>query len=56
MVLELKYELGIGDLTLLERRRGCGGIPKLVAFLVLVLFFFLIISCFTSNKQKNSSA
>jgi hypothetical protein len=51
-VLKLKHELGVGDLTLLERRIGCGGIPKLVFLLVLALFFFLIISCFTPNNKK----
>jgi hypothetical protein len=52
MVLKLKHELGlgIGDLTLLEKRRGCGGIPKLVVLLFLALFFFLIMLCFTPNK------
>jgi hypothetical protein len=50
MVLKLKYELGIGNLKLLERIRGCGGIPKRVVLLVLALFFFLIMSCFTPNK------
>jgi hypothetical protein len=49
MVLKLKHELGIGDLTLLERR-GCGGILKLVILLVLALLFFLIMSHFTPNK------
>jgi hypothetical protein len=44
--------LGIGNLTLLERRRGCGGIPKLVVLLVLVFFFFLIMSSFTPNIRK----
>jgi hypothetical protein len=32
MVLKLKHELGIGDLILLERRRGCGGIPQACGF------------------------
>jgi hypothetical protein len=52
MVLKLKHELGIGNLTLLERRIGCVGIPKLVISLVLALFFFLIMSCFTPSKKK----
>jgi hypothetical protein len=52
MVLKLKYELGVGDLTLLERRRGCGSIPKLVVLLVISLLFFLIMSCFTPNNKK----
>jgi hypothetical protein len=52
MVLKLKHELGIGDLTLLERIKGCGVIPKLVVLLVLPLFFFRIISCFTPNKRN----
>jgi hypothetical protein len=30
MKTKLKYELGIGNLKLLKRRRRCGGIPKLV--------------------------
>jgi hypothetical protein len=50
MVLKLKHELGVGDVTLFERRSGCGGIPKLVFLLVLVFFFFLIMSCFSPNK------
>jgi hypothetical protein len=29
MMLKLKYFLGIGNLTLLERRRGCTNIPSL---------------------------
>jgi hypothetical protein len=52
MMLKLKHELGIGNLTLLEIRRGCVGIPKLVILLVLELFFFLIVSCFTPNKRN----
>jgi hypothetical protein len=52
MVLKLKHELGIGDLILLEIRRGCRGIPKLVVLLVLALFFFLIRSCFYSKQKK----
>jgi hypothetical protein len=51
MVIKLKYELGIGNLELLERRRGCESIPKLMFFLVLALFFFLIMSCFIPNKE-----
>jgi hypothetical protein len=47
--------LGIGNLTLLERRQGCGGIPKLVVLLVLALLFFLIMSYFTPNKRNISS-
>jgi hypothetical protein len=50
MMLKLKHELGIGDLTLLERIRGCGGILKLVILLVLALFFFLIMSCLIQTK------
>jgi hypothetical protein len=52
MVLKLKHELGIRDLILLERRRGCRGIPKLLVLLLLTLFFFLVISCFTPNKRN----
>jgi hypothetical protein len=52
MVLKLKHELGIGNFTLLERRRGCVGIPKLMVLLVLAFFFFLIMSCFTPRKKK----
>jgi hypothetical protein len=52
MVLKLKHELGIGNLTLLERRRGCVGIPKLLIFLFFALFFFLIMSSFTPNKKN----
>jgi hypothetical protein len=47
--------LGIGNLISLERREGCGGIPKLVILIVLVLFFFLIISCLILNKKIFSS-
>jgi hypothetical protein len=32
IMLKLKHELGIGNPTLLERIRGCRGIPKLVVF------------------------
>jgi hypothetical protein len=42
-------------MRLLERRGGCMGIPKLVVLLVLVLYSFLIISCFISNKEIFSS-
>jgi hypothetical protein len=52
MVLKLKHKLGVGDLILLERRRGCRGIPKLIVLLVLSLPFFLIMSCFTPNNKK----
>jgi hypothetical protein len=54
-MLKLKHELGIGNLTLLERRRGCVGIPKLVILLFFALFFFLIMSFFTPNKKIFSS-
>jgi hypothetical protein len=47
--------LGIGNLPLLERRRGCRAIPKIVVLLVLALFFFLIMSYFTPNKRNISS-
>jgi hypothetical protein len=50
IVLKLKHELGIGDLTLLERRRGCGGIPKLVVLLVLALFFFSLCHVLLQTK------
>jgi hypothetical protein len=46
MVQKLRHEFGIGNLKLLERRRGCRGIPKTRVLLVLDLFFFLIMSCF----------
>jgi hypothetical protein len=50
IVLKLKHELGIGDLTLLERRRGCGGILKLVVLLVLALFFFSLCHVLLQTK------
>ena len=42
-------------MRLIERRGGCMGIPKLVVLLVLVLYSFLIISCFIWNKEMFSS-
>jgi hypothetical protein len=53
MVLKLEHELEIGNLKLklLERRRGCGGIPKLVGLLVLALVFLLIMLCFILNEE-----
>jgi hypothetical protein len=55
MMTKLKYELGIGNLKLLKRRRRCGGISKLLVLLVLTLFFCLIMSCFIPNKEIFSS-
>jgi hypothetical protein len=37
MVIKLKYELGIGNLKLFERTRGCGVISKLVVLLILII-------------------
>jgi hypothetical protein len=54
MVVKSKHELGIGNLKLVERRRGCGDIPKPLVLLV-AIFFFLVMSCFVSNKQIFSS-
>jgi hypothetical protein len=48
----LKHELGIGKLKLIDRGRGCMGIPKLVVLLVLVLLFFLIMACFIPNNRN----
>jgi hypothetical protein len=52
MMQKLKHELGIGNLTLLERRRGCKDISKLVVLPVLVFLFFLIMSCFTPKNRN----
>ena len=38
------------------KKRGCMGIPKLMVLLVIVLYLFLIISCFISNKEIFSSS
>jgi hypothetical protein len=43
VMLKLKHDLGIENLTLLERKRGCMGIHKLVVF---------IMSCFSPNKSN----
>jgi hypothetical protein len=51
MVLKLEHELETRNLKLLERRRGCGGIPKLVGLLVLALVFLLLMSCFILNEE-----
>jgi hypothetical protein len=52
MMLKLEHDLGIENLTLLKRRRGCGGIPKLLVLSVLVFSFLLIMSCLTPNKRN----
>jgi hypothetical protein len=44
--------LGIGNLTLLEKKTGMWGHTQACGFLVLALVFFLVMSCFTPNKQK----
>jgi competence protein ComGC len=51
----MKHELGIRNLKLLETRRGCGSISKLVVLLVLALLLFLIISCLFQRKEIISS-
>jgi hypothetical protein len=52
MTVKLKHEFEMILLEILERRGGCVGIPKLVVLLVLVLYFFLIISCHSSQTKK----
>jgi hypothetical protein len=51
MVVKNRQELGVGNQKLLERRRSCTGIPKLVILIVLAFFFFLIMSCFIPIKE-----
>ena len=54
METNIEHEFEIIYLRWLERRGGCRGIPKLVVLLVLVLYFFLIISCLSSQSKKYS--
>ena len=52
MKVKLKHEFEMILLEILERRGGCVGIPKLVILLVLVHYFFLIISCYSYQTKK----
>jgi len=54
METNIEHEFEIIYLRWLERRGGCRGIPKFVVLLVLVLYFFLIISCLSSQSKKYS--
>ena len=55
METNIEHEFEMIYFRCLERRRGCRGIPKLVVLLVLVLYFFLITSCLSSQSKKYSS-
>jgi hypothetical protein len=54
MEIKLEHEFEMIYFKLVETRRGCMGIPKLVVLLVLFLSSFLIISCLTSQTKKYS--